>query len=357
MDQGAVIRYLAAPSTARRVRAILSALLLTWPHLAFAQATSPSRTDLKLARDLFAKVEADEAAGRWDAALEKLARIAGIKVTAGILFHTALCEERLGRLVAAQEDYKEAQTKAREDGNASVAATAREHLDALGPRVPSLTIAVEPISDGVEVYLDGNLIPLRAGSSVLQVDPGPREVRVQAPGMKKFTTTRIVGEGERATIKVQLESMVLPVVLVPAPAATPAPTPREGFWTTGHTVAVSLFGLGLLATTGGVAFTLASNGSASEGDRLRTQLPPSTTCAQPTDPTIIATCGRLRDAQYAHDNQATMARGFFIAGGAFVATGVVVWLVWPKDKPNTERVVLRPTFDVHARAVGLQGTF
>src|SRR5690349_2844775 len=104
-----------------------------------AQA-QPTAAELQQARELFSQAEKDERAGEWTAALEKLRRVAQIKTTPGIRFHTALCEERLDQLVSALEDYARAETQANAEHNTEVLAALKEPLASLRARIPRLII-------------------------------------------------------------------------------------------------------------------------------------------------------------------------------------------------------------------------
>jgi len=61
---------------------------------------APSEGELQSARELFAAAERDEDAGSWADARGKLERVAALKLTAGVRYHLALCDEHLGHLRA-----------------------------------------------------------------------------------------------------------------------------------------------------------------------------------------------------------------------------------------------------------------
>src|SRR5260221_4408043 len=73
---------------------------------------APTTAQLNAARSMFIAAEKDEDAQRWSEAFEKLQRVAQVKLTPGVRYHLALCEEHLGRLVAALSDYKTAASDA-----------------------------------------------------------------------------------------------------------------------------------------------------------------------------------------------------------------------------------------------------
>ena len=103
---------------AHRAGPALAALLCSGlaALVAPAAAAAPTESELRAARQLFAEAEHDEDAGRWPEALEKLRRVEQVKHTAGVRSHVALCEEHLGQLARALDDYASAEAEARADG-------------------------------------------------------------------------------------------------------------------------------------------------------------------------------------------------------------------------------------------------
>ena len=102
--------------------AVVAAALLLG---ALSARADPTPGELAAARELFARAEKDEDAGRWAEALDKVRRASSVKMTAGLRFHIALCEEKLGQLVAALADYTAA-----EEAYALAAESAPEGKDA-----------------------------------------------------------------------------------------------------------------------------------------------------------------------------------------------------------------------------------
>jgi tetratricopeptide (TPR) repeat protein len=175
--------------------------------LAVAAAQTPARadptpTELQAARDLFAKAEKDEAAGRWADALDELKRAFSVKATPGLRFHIALCEEKLGRIVAALADYAAAEQAAREQDNKEVLDAVAEPLRNLRIRVPTLTIEV-PAADGAKVTLDGNPVPAGLYGVAMPVQPGTHRIEARARGKHPFQTEVKLEEREAQTASVQ----------------------------------------------------------------------------------------------------------------------------------------------------------
>ena len=81
-----------------------------------ARADDPKDTQVTATRELFIAATKDEQAGRFAEALEKLRKVVVLKPTAGVRFHIANCEEGIGQLVKALDDYSRAETQARPGG-------------------------------------------------------------------------------------------------------------------------------------------------------------------------------------------------------------------------------------------------
>ncbi|WP_394849760.1 hypothetical protein LZC95_20180 [Pendulispora brunnea] len=337
---------------------------LVVPGAALAQP-QPSKAQLQNARTLFAEGAAREDAQDWATALERFLRAGTIKMTPGIKFHIAYCEEHLGRLVEALADYTEAQEQARLENNREVNQSSSDAIAALRPRVPSLRILVPDARD-VEVLVDAQPLAPSDGGYATWVNPGTHDVLVQATGTLPYRASRTLAEREAATIEVKFEwapkaarAAATPSPATPPPAAPSAPAAKP-FWTPGHTIAISLFGAGLLAAGGGAYFALKGISNGDEADRLRAQLgTPSEACAQPANPQVASTCQQLNDTIDTHRTQYNLQRGFYIAAAGLVATSVAVWFLWPEPKSKTKSLGIRvtPAIDIPSRSVSLQGTF
>src|SRR5271165_6796984 len=156
------------------------ALVLTGALTAATSNAAPS-DEVRLARALFVQAEADEDGERWGEALEKLQAVARVKLTAGVRYHIALCEEHLGHLVRALGDYREAEDQARLENAQDVLRIVGNQVAALEPRVPRLTVRVAPAVSEVALKLDGEPIGNAAIGAPMQVDPGVHYVVATAP--------------------------------------------------------------------------------------------------------------------------------------------------------------------------------
>jgi tetratricopeptide (TPR) repeat protein len=238
-----------------------------------ASAAPPagSAPEVQAARELFGLAEADEDAGRWQEALQKLRRVLGTKDTPGVRYHIALCEERLGKLAAAEADFAVADASARAAEAADVLRLVGGKLAELGPRVPHVTVRVAPPAADASVTIDGRTA--LAGEATA-VDPGTHEVEVTATARDGRTPSKVtfaVAEGEAKTVDVALApAPVAPAPPAPAAASTSTAARARDSGITPRTAAafeglgaVLLVGVGVAAyEAGGVAHDQAARSCA-----------------------------------------------------------------------------------------------
>ena len=296
--------------------------------LALALATSahadPTPSELQAARELFAKGEKDESAGRWNDALDKLKRAITVKSTPGLRFHIAFCEEKLGRLVAALADYTAADQAARDQNDKDVIDAVAEPLKTLRIRVPTLTIEV-PAAQDAHVELDGTLVPAGLYGVAMPVEPGLHRVVAKAPGKREFTTEVTLHEREADTATVQWHDVPkLPdEAAVPDRHETPGPTePAARGGSKAGAIATSVLAAAFLGF--GIGSYIAADGAASD---FALECPNQPTCDDLRGPV------RTWDA---------LALTGFIAAGATAIVSVVLWIVPSGAHKASARLELRP---------------
>lgn len=204
--------------------ALLGTMLVTTP--AFAQ---PSEADLRAARELFTDAEHDEDAGRWADAYDKMTRVGAVKMTAGVRYHLALCQEKLGKLATALDGFHEAQKQAQADGAGAndVLRLVGKQLEELEPRVPRLTVHVVPPMDDAVVQLDGAPLAKALIGVSIPLDPGAHTVEASAPNRAPAKATITMGERDVTSIDLQLGEPHPPAA-APAPAPVPAAATAPG---------------------------------------------------------------------------------------------------------------------------------
>ncbi len=323
--------------------ALAVGLVLAWSGAAFAGA--PTDAELTTARAVFAQAVVDEQAGRWVDALVKIRRAAAVKMTPGLRFHIALCEEKSGHLVAALDDYTAAQTAARAESNREVLDLVTEPITSLQARMPTVTINVPArFSSGdvrAEVLLDGvTLAPASVGTPV-RVDVGSHTIQARAPGETPYAMTLTVVERQAATVDIQFLPLAFPEPAGTAPVAPTAPVPpvtekpiaaapapvatEEGPPRPSRALAITATVGAVVLVAGGVAaYALAGS------DRSTSQA-----ACNPYRPGCgDATAVRAWDA---------VALGAWIAGAGSAVAAVVLWARPGRGHGNAAHAELRAT--------------
>ncbi len=202
---------LVRPSLRRRSVAILSLLSVLGaamlPSTALAQEPAAETTAeaLKRAREQFGQALALQTAGDWAGALSLLKEVAAVKSTPQVRFNMALCEERLGKLVAALGDYELAAADARAERADQVAEEVEARLEALRARIPKLTVTRGSGAEAAIIALDGVSLGDQVIGMPMPTDPGPHTVEAKAPGFKPFRRSIRVAEQQSETIEIVLE--------------------------------------------------------------------------------------------------------------------------------------------------------
>jgi hypothetical protein len=299
---------------------------------ALALGATPGGRDAQLdarlaaARTLFMDAEKDEDAERWAQALEKLQRVAEVKMTPGVRFHTALCEEHLGQLVNAVRDYRTAAVEARQDNATDVLRLVDLRVADASARIARLTVVPSPPDS--EVTIDGQTVD--AGAPV-EVDPGTHAVTASARGWTPATLQIILQEGEVRSAEVPLQRIapVLPPPVVPASTGHAAERDRA---------------LGLVAGTAALALVVGGAGAFAMAGAKRDEF--ARDCAQKVAGSPDA-CEGDRNTVRAWDG---VALGLWaVAAGASAAA--VISLVRAGREPLGARLVIRPG------SAGVEGTF
>jgi hypothetical protein len=306
---------------------------------------------LRAARDLFLAAEKDEDAGRWSDALDKLQRVAEVKLTPGVRYHAALCEEHLGRLVAALNDYKAAADQARVEKASDVLRLVDRRVTDSAERVPRITIVVVPSIPDATVRLDGRLVA--AGEAVL-ADPGTHSIDADAPGRRMSVTTVTVQEHDATRVEITLNpDASLPV---PTPASTLASPetheavsnpPNSGSGPRVRTAAIIAGASAVVLGAGGLAAYLVAGREHEESVQ---------SCAQ-----VVSRQGGACDAQKNAVRAWDWVGVGAWAGAAAAGALAVVSLVRLHHDPDRARGRAAPTLSARVVAgpasMGVEGTF
>ena len=161
--------------------ALTVALAVTSEPEALAESTVssptvPAQRDVQSARDQFASAKRDEDAGNWQAALEKLEKVGSFKMTPGVRFHIAFCNENSGRLSLAVDGYLAAMTQARAENDADgVFNASLDRLVQLRPKLFALEDAERRQKEGLERMAAGEpRSAINAFTQAYAIYPSPR---------------------------------------------------------------------------------------------------------------------------------------------------------------------------------------
>ncbi len=307
--------------------------------MAPATAKAQSKDDVARAEALFNAAKALTDAGRFADACAKFSESKRLAPGLGVSMYLADCYEHIGRTASAWTEFRAAEglARARNDKRADVA---REHAQALEPKLERLTIEIAPSvpRTGLTILRDGVPVANEELGLAVPVDPGDHAVIVSAPGHVQRTVNAHLGpENPNATVKVDhLDDSTpapvptpVPVPVAPSPAPQPAPSPAPdapaGEGDSGQTMrtlgivgmGVGAAGLGLGAMFGLMAKSALDNSNSG-----------------PCNASDHCTPAGLSDRQDA-SNKATLSTVMFVAGGVVAAAGIVVFLAAPHGPSST----------------------
>jgi hypothetical protein len=285
--------------------------------------------DVATSEALFQKGLDDMEAGKLETACPAFAESLRMDPRAGTLFTLAECYAKDGKTASAVTRYEEylltysrmtADQQAKQVGREKVAA---EQRDRLKPTVPRLTIRLEEGSPAdTIVKRDDTVLNGPSLGIPLPVDPGEHTVSAQIPGGPVTTQTFQLAAGEQKEITLKVEV---------------ATTTTVSTTTAGRLAGIALGGTGLAglivgAIAGGVVL-----GTDLEGR-----------CDLETKQ--CADAEALEEVERAQTIGIVSTVGF-VAGGAMLATGLVVFFTAPSGG-DTEQAVSHWRFGVRGRPEG-----
>ena len=117
----------------------------------------------------------------------------------GTLLNVALCDEKLGRVASAVAKFSEARDRAKEQGLLQHIRAAEEHIAALEPNVPHVTIKLTERLPETKILIDDAIVALDAVTDIA-VDPGERVIVVSAPARLPYRAKLVVGVAEHREV-------------------------------------------------------------------------------------------------------------------------------------------------------------
>jgi hypothetical protein len=214
-------------------------------HAALAQDAA----ELKKARAQFQQATELERAGNWTAALQAFREVGQVRMTPQVRFHIAVCEENLGRLVAALGGYELALADADKVGP-DFKSEVEENVTKLRARIPKLVIERGEGASAAAIELDGVAVGDSSVGVEVPLDPGPHAVTAKAPNRKPFESTVSLKEQETTRLEVKLEEIPQEQLALGTSAPPPEKPPSK-------VVPYVIGGVGVAALIGsGVLFGL-----------------------------------------------------------------------------------------------------
>jgi hypothetical protein len=310
--------------TARRA-ALIFALGLLSPVLA---AASPTPSEKAAAQALFDDALKLIESRRFEEARGKLEESERLDPAIGTRYQLAQCYEALGRTASAWAAFVEVADLAHAAGQSARESAAQGRARSLEPKVDRLVIDVSsPDVAGLEVRRDGLIIGPAQWGLPIPVDPGAHHLTASSPTTVPWSTdVNVSGAGETVRVRIPPPTPAIPLVpttppLValpgPAPASAqtenaPGAKPRTA--TTQRTVGIVTAGVGLGGLAAGTAMGLLAR-SNYDGAGANCQ------------PAGCNSVGKgITDRARSLGNAAT---GVFVAGGALLVGGGVLWLTAP----------------------------
>jgi hypothetical protein len=269
--------------------------------------------DEAAAEALFVQARAEMTKGNYAKACPMLEESYRIVAGIGTKFNLGDCYERLGLTASAWASFRDAAAASKLAGQKERESAAKDRAARLEDKLCRLTIQVASQS-GVTVTRDGDVIGAGQWGVPLPIDPGSHLVEAKAPGKNAWSTSI-------STTSCPSTSSVAVPVLTDAPLPPPPPAQRKEdepkvqprsnparSILTVTSLGLGVAGLGLGSYLGVRAWSLRDD-SNSNGH-----------C---TGNTCDDRGSALRDQSRQFGTGATIS---FIAGGALLALGIVLWL-------------------------------
>lgn len=292
------------------IAAFLACSGLASPPLAQAQTEEEDESAaLVKARALFQRGLELEQAGNYSAAVQAFREVGQVRMTPQVRYHIALCEERLGRLVAALGGYELALAEA-DSVNPDFKSEVESNVTRLRESIPRIVIQRGAGADAAVIELDGVKLGDSSVGIELPLDPGPHSVVARAPGYKPLEKTVTVAENSREVAVLDLEALPPDAIPPVGGEVQTRPIPRIVPYVIGGVGAASLI-------ASGVFYALRQDAIGDLEKKCTNHVCPN------DDPTIKDTDDKMRTYHYA--TLITLGTGV-----ALVGTAVVLYALDPR---------------------------
>ncbi|WP_438019282.1 hypothetical protein WMF18_09515 [Sorangium sp. So ce315] len=263
------------PRRHRRARACALALSLAAAGLlsAPAPAAAQSAADVAVAREIFIEGSEHASQGRWAQARERYERSLAIKRAPITLYSLGVAQQQTGQLVEALESFRAFLLEPSAPATKEYERLARQAVQELEGQVAALELRLTPADvAGVEVKVDGGVVPTAALGRPRPLNPGPHTVTASAPGYREARRSVVAAPGSRVVVVLSLEREPADLerkaagprasrATAPLGGAAASPAPDAG---TSRVVPIVLLAGGLTTAAAGVAIGLLGVASASD---------------------------------------------------------------------------------------------
>lgn len=298
-----------------RLAAGAALALVTLPSTnAGAQAPTPEAR----AQTLFEAAKQLRDGGQIADACPMFAESQKLSPGVGVTLYLADCYDRLGRSASAWQQFRRAETLARERSDDKRAEVARARADALEPKLDRLTVLASPEPhEGWHVLVDGAPLPPAMWNAALALDPGEHVVAIEVPGQPpRLVYAQLDAAHASASVRIDEGAAAHPAPVAteapkppPATSSAPAEPPPHGGSPTRTWVSAGLAVVGLVGVGLGVEFIVKRNN-------------------------LIHDCGPC-DTPQNEDDTAAAAAIAFSAGGAALISSLALFLSSPGPAPAT----------------------
>jgi hypothetical protein len=271
----------------------------------------------------------------------------------GALLALATCHEGEGKLASAWAEFSDAASRAQREGRADRVSAAREHVQALDPRLSMLTVTVPGAVaslPGFELRRDGAVLGKAVIGVGVPVDGGDHVVEVTATGKKSWKTSVVVGrENDKKTVAVP--------VLEDAAGAPAGGQGVAGASTLDVTAAagpngltgmqiggIVVGGVGVVGIAVGSVFGLKAMGKNNDSN--------SSGC----DGAVCTNADALQARNDAR-SAAAVSTVAFVAGGVLAATGVTLFVIGKPKRSEQTSVSVVPSVGANQWGFVAQGAF
>jgi len=268
-------------------------------------------------------------AGKFSDACPKFEASQQLDPGLGTMLNLAECYEKTGRTASAWAEYREAIPLARAAGSTARQDLATERAQALQERLSTLTIRAMAGDDAnahLEVRRDGVALQEAELGAPIPVDPGEHVIEAVAPGKQPWSSKIQVG-GDAAKVSVEIPALQAasgnptssappPAVTTPGPTgAAPADNPNAG--SAMRMTGLVFGGVGVVGIGLGSFFGLQASSKWSDAKGKCGDFP-------------YGCSAEGQDLQSSAKSAATISTVMFVAGGALLATGAVLYFTAPK---------------------------